>query len=168
MIPSGCGLLRAVVKVDAEAGEIFSGGSHATTRREAVLLTEGVATEKRVAVGKIVIDSNGALILEMTLVANVEVVVGVGAAAGHHHVRHWDILHQESFEDGIDTAGRDDVSRKLRASVGEIRGTGWFGRIVSGILDGGGGVVDLEAAHAEVALNFLGSWHGENLGIGLG
>src|SRR6266852_1625080 len=100
MVPGDSGLLRAVVKVDAESGKIFGGGGHSAAGGKTILLAEGVAAEERVAIGKIVINANGALILEMSFVADVEVIVGVGGAAQHHHVRHGDVLHQEGFEQG--------------------------------------------------------------------
>src|SRR6266851_188906 len=72
MVPSNCGLLRAIVRVNAESRKVFCSGSHSAAGGKAILLAERVAAEERVTVGKIVIDAKRSLILEMSFVANVE------------------------------------------------------------------------------------------------
>ena len=111
------------------------------------------------------IDAHRSLILKVGLIADVQVIVGILAAVHRHHVRHRNVLHQESFQQWIDTAAGDHVSGKLRPGVRKIAGTGRFRRIVSSILDRGCRIINLDVAVTEIALNLFGRRYRQNLSI---
>src|SRR5260221_3329542 len=154
VVPGGHRLLRQIVEVRTKAGEIFRSRCHSAARRKTAFGAYRVASENSVIVLKNVVDADGALILTVRFIADVEVVIGIYSRT-HRHVGHWQILHQKSFKLRVDSTDRNLVVGKLTARVGIIVRPGGLGGIVVRVRNGGGRVVNLCIALAEVALNFV-------------
>ena len=167
MIPGDDGLLREIVEVRAKSGKIFGGRGAAVAWRESVFRPARVARHGRVIVGEVVIHTNRSLILMMSLVADVEVVVGIRTHGHHHHVGLGNVFQQEGLEILIDAVAGNLIVGELAAGVGKVGRTGGECRIVARIGDGRGRIVEFHRAHAEVALDFSESGDGKDLSIRL-
>ena len=97
------------------------------------------------------VDTNRSLVLEVCFISNVQVVIRIHAA-GHHHVGHRRYLQKEGLQSTIDAIRGNLIVRKLRSRVWEIARVGRVSWIIVRVLSCRGGIVDFDAAHAEITL----------------
>src|SRR6201993_201750 len=124
MVPGNDSLLSEIVEVGAEARQVFGRGGGTVTGRKAAFRSKGITAEEDIAVDENVIDAEGALIVEVSFVADVEVVVGIRTARHGHHVGLRKDLLQEGLELLVDAVRGNLIAGELSARIGEVGGTG--------------------------------------------
>ena len=171
VVPAADASLAEIVVKIAEAGLVL--------RHEAVFVTGGVAEEGGIAVREILIEAKRALVGEVEFVADVEVVIGVDAGTEDgrrtHHRRaghaHTDVGTGRVFCEHNGGGGRDSFRGNDVAGEGiaeDLRVGGGDGErgVEGGIAASGGGIVDGDAAHREVAGGLVCGGHGHGHGVG--
>ena len=166
-VPGHAALLGKIVVAGAKARDVNG--------HESALGTERIPRRKRARGRENLVDAGRALVVDVMFVAHVEIIVAIDAgpnhprcthhrAAARHHahrqVRLRDVFLEKELRRDAQVRGGNQVIRKRNARIG------WAGR-----LPGSGhmvGIVDGDAAHLEIAGDFLG--RGNRLGhrIGLG
>ena len=168
-VPRDVSLLREIIVIRSESRQVDG--------HESVFAAQRIPCIDRVAVCKYVIHTRRPLVRAVHFVTCVDVVVAISTGANHAglahhraatrhrashvhvHARLGHVLLHKKLGCGVDPALRNLIVGKRIAENLWIAGTDCFRRIEIRIRVRRRGIVDRFAAHAEVAENFVSSWH---------